>query len=88
MSKPIGVAKLSPQGQISIPQQIKKLLSAEIGDYILFFQNEKGEVVIVTKVKAESPLTNRPLITQVKGKVVGDQPIEMPTEEDIIGSRD
>ncbi|MFX0067228.1 MAG: AbrB/MazE/SpoVT family DNA-binding domain-containing protein [Candidatus Hermodarchaeota archaeon] len=50
MSKPIASAKITTSYQVSIPQDIRKHLKAEIGDLLLFFINNEGEVVIKTTV--------------------------------------
>ncbi len=50
LSKPIASTKISLKGQISIPKDVRELLGAETGDLILFFKNEKGDIVIKAKV--------------------------------------
>ena len=42
----MNLAKISANGQITVPIEIRKLLGLKSGDKILFFQNTNGEVVI------------------------------------------
>ncbi len=40
------LAKLSSNGQITVPIEIRRLLGLKSGDKVLFFQKPNGEVVI------------------------------------------
>lgn len=42
----MNLAKVSANGQITIPVEIRKLLGLKSGDKILFYQKPNGEVVI------------------------------------------
>lgn len=42
----MNLAKVSANGQITVPAEIRRLLGLKSGDKILFFQNPDGEVVI------------------------------------------
>lgn len=42
----MNLAKLSANGQITVPVEIRRLLGLKSGDKILFFQNKGGEVVV------------------------------------------
>ena len=42
----MNLAKLSANGQITVPAEIRRLLGLKSGDKILFFQNRGGEVVL------------------------------------------
>lgn len=42
----MNLAKISANGQITVPAEIRRLLGLKSGDKILFFQNPSGEVVI------------------------------------------
>ena len=42
----VNLAKLSANGQITVPAEIRRLLGLKSGDKILFFQNQDGEVVL------------------------------------------
>lgn len=42
----MNLAKLSSNGQITVPAEIRRLLQLKSGDKILFLQNANGEVVI------------------------------------------
>jgi AbrB family looped-hinge helix DNA binding protein len=42
----MNLAKLSANGQITVPVEIRKKLNLKEGDKILFFESENGEVTI------------------------------------------
>ena len=42
----MNLARVSANGQITVPAEICRLLGIKSGDKILFFQNPNGEVVI------------------------------------------
>lgn len=42
----MNLAKISANGQITVPAEIRRLLGLKSGDKILFFQKPGGEVVI------------------------------------------
>lgn len=42
----MNLAKISANGQITVPAEIRRLLGLKSGDKILFFQKPDGEVVI------------------------------------------
>jgi len=42
----MNLAKISSNGQITVPIEIRRLLKLKEGDKILFFQSESGEIVI------------------------------------------
>lgn len=42
----MNLAKISSNGQITIPVEIRRLLGLKSGDKILFFQNQDGEIVV------------------------------------------
>lgn len=42
----MNLAKISANGQITVPAEIRRLLGLKSGDKILFIQNPNGEVVI------------------------------------------
>lgn len=46
-------AKITRQGQISIPKKVREKLHLEAGDKIMFLEDEKGQVVIQ---EAEAPI--------------------------------
>ena len=39
-------AKISANGQITVPVEIRRLLGAKTGDKLLFFQKQDGEIVV------------------------------------------
>ena len=42
----MNLAKISSNGQITVPAEIRRLLGLKTGDKILFFQNKDGDIVI------------------------------------------
>jgi antitoxin PrlF len=42
----MNLAKVSSNGQITVPVEIRRLLGIKSGDKILFFQNKNGDVVV------------------------------------------
>lgn len=42
----MNLAKISANGQITVPVEIRRLLGLKSGDKILFFQKKDGEVVV------------------------------------------
>ena len=42
----MNLAKITSAGQITVPVEIRRLLKLNVGDKILFTQNDNGEVVI------------------------------------------
>lgn len=42
----MNLAKISANGQITVPVEIRRLFGLKSGDKILFFQKQDGEVVI------------------------------------------
>lgn len=42
----MNLAKISANGQITVPAEIRKLLQVKSGDKLLFLQNEAGDIVV------------------------------------------
>lgn len=42
----MNLAKISSNGQITIPVEIRRLLGLKSGDKVLFFQKQDGEIVV------------------------------------------
>lgn len=42
----MNLAKISANGQITVPAEIRRQLGLKSGDKILFFQNQNGEIVV------------------------------------------
>ena len=42
----MNLAKISANGQITVPVEIRRQLGLKSGDKILFFQNQNGEIVV------------------------------------------
>lgn len=51
----MNLAKISQNGQITVPVEIRRILGLKTGDKILFFQNENGDVVL-SNVSADAIL--------------------------------
>ena len=57
----MNLAKISANGQLTLPVEIRRLLGVEAGDKVLFYENENGEIVVssasaqsVMKAQSES----------------------------------
>ncbi|MBN1329345.1 MAG: AbrB/MazE/SpoVT family DNA-binding domain-containing protein [Candidatus Heimdallarchaeota archaeon] len=46
----IGSAKITQQGQVSIPTDVRKKLDLELGDYIVFIEDNDGRVIITKEI--------------------------------------
>lgn len=42
----MNLAKISANGQITVPVEVRRLLGLKSGDKILFFQKQDGEIVV------------------------------------------
>ncbi len=42
----MNLAKISANGQITVPVEVRRLLGVKAGDKILFFQNKDGDIVL------------------------------------------
>lgn len=42
----MNLAKISANGQITVPVEVRRLLGLKSGDKMLFMQNENGEIVV------------------------------------------
>ena len=42
----MNLAKISANGQITVPIEIRRLLGVKSGDKLLFFQKQDGEIVV------------------------------------------
>lgn len=42
----MNLAKISSNGQITVPIEIRRLLGLKSGDKVLFFQKQDGEIVV------------------------------------------
>jgi len=46
----IGSAKITQQGQVSIPFDVRKKLDINLGDYIIFVEDEDGRVIVTKEI--------------------------------------
>ncbi|MBD3189943.1 MAG: AbrB/MazE/SpoVT family DNA-binding domain-containing protein [Candidatus Heimdallarchaeota archaeon] len=51
LMKFIGSAKLSTQGQIVLPKDVREQLKLEPGEYLLFLQDQKGKIYVTKEVE-------------------------------------
>ncbi len=42
----IGKSRITGKGQLQLPAKIRKKIGAEIGDELLFKENDKGEIIV------------------------------------------
>jgi len=46
----IGSAKITQQGQVSIPFDVRKKLDINLGDYIIFVEDDDGRVIVTKEI--------------------------------------
>ncbi|MHA1127119.1 MAG: AbrB/MazE/SpoVT family DNA-binding domain-containing protein [Candidatus Heimdallarchaeota archaeon] len=46
----IGSAKITQQGQVSIPLDVRKKLDLELGDYVIFVEDDDGRVIVTKNI--------------------------------------
>ena len=72
----MNLAKISANGQITVPVEIRRLLEIREGDKILFSRNENGDIVIGNASKTA-------LLNAQKAFTDVGEELNNPTEEDI-----
>lgn len=60
----MNLAKVSANGQITLPVDIRKLLGVRSGDKVLFMQNSNGEIV-VSNAAAVQPMTRQRFLDEL-----------------------
>ena len=60
----MNLAKVSANGQITLPIDIRKMLGVGAGDKILFVQNSNGEIVISNAASVQ-PLTKQRFLDEL-----------------------
>lgn len=60
----MNLAKVSANGQITIPIDIRKILGVKSGDKVLFVQNSSGEIVISNAASVQ-PLTQQHFLDEL-----------------------
>jgi AbrB family looped-hinge helix DNA binding protein len=73
----VGTAKITSKGQITIPNQIRKLLHLETGASVAFGLTKAGVVLMPCEVTAKSPYTAKEWekiekLAGKKGKIVSN----------------
>jgi AbrB family looped-hinge helix DNA binding protein len=46
----IGSAKITQQGQVSIPLDVRKKLKLELGDYVIFIEDKDGRLILTKEI--------------------------------------
>ena len=59
----MNLAKISANGQITVPVEIRRQLGLKSGDKILFFQKQNGEIV-VSNASVRLSEKHRPLLPE------------------------
>ena len=69
----MNLAKISSNGQITVPVEIRRLLGLKSGDKILFLQKQNGEIVVsnasaqaIRKAQAAFPVSLRKWVSIMK----------------------
>ena len=60
----MNLAKVSANGQITLPIEIRKILGVGSGDKVLFIQNSSGEIVISNAASVQ-PLTKQRFLDEL-----------------------
>ena len=68
----MNIAKVSANGQITVPVEIRRALKLKEGDKVIFYQRENGEIVVNN--------TSLVAIQEVQGAVAGSE----YSEEDVL----
>ena len=55
----MNLAKISANGQITVPVEIRRLLDLQTGDKILIYQNDSGEVVMEKAAGGPAPVVKK-----------------------------
>ncbi len=42
----VAVGKVSPQFQVTIKEEVREILDVKVGDYVAFYENGNGSIVI------------------------------------------
>ena len=72
----MNLAKVSANGQITVPVEIRRLLEVVEGDKVLFTRNDRGEVIISNASKTA-------LLNAQKSFAGVAEKLDNPSEEDI-----
>ncbi|MFZ7138029.1 MAG: hypothetical protein ACOWW1_06395 [archaeon] len=46
MEKIIGTSKVQPNNRITLIKKVQKKLNLKIGDFVIYFEDEKGNIII------------------------------------------
>jgi len=75
----MNLARVSNNGQITVPVEIRRALGIKAGDKILFFQNSNGEIIVQN--------TNTTAIKEAQAAVAGSHYSEDEILADVMESR-
>jgi len=60
----LGTSKVDPRYRITLVQPIPELLGVNVGDLIVFVQDEKGNVILrVSSIPASNPSKKKGMVT-------------------------
>ena len=62
----MNLAKISANGQITLPADIRKILGVSSGDKVLFVPQSNGEVLISNASSAFQPLTKKQFLEELE----------------------
>ena len=80
----MNLARVSVNGQITVPAEIRRKLKVKDGDKIIFFENKKGEIVI----QNSSILAIKEAQKELKGIAVSEDEILNDIMESRYGEED
>lgn len=62
----MNLAKISANGQITLPADIRKLLGVGSGDKVLFIPQENGEIIISNAAAALQPVSRKQFLDELE----------------------
>ncbi|RQD74779.1 MAG: AbrB/MazE/SpoVT family DNA-binding domain-containing protein [Candidatus Syntrophonatronum acetioxidans] len=77
----IGKSRITGKGQLQLPAKIRKKIGAEIGDELLFKENDKGEIII--KIVKKENISSLAGALPVKKKFPGIEEEERKSREKV-----
>jgi len=62
----VNLAKISANGQITLPSDIRRFLGVSSGDKVLFIPKENGEVVLSNAASSIQPMTKKQFLEELE----------------------
>lgn len=62
----MNLAKISANGQITLPADIRKLLGVGSGDKVLFIPKENGDIIISNAAAAFQPVSRKQFLDELE----------------------